>query len=89
MMAYGGVDVETLVEGEWSASRPCRFTPGERTPGTHVLRCWVDPRAGLDDVEKRKFLILLVLELRHLDHRSRSQSLYRLRYPGSCSSSSS
>jgi hypothetical protein len=40
----------------------------------------VDPRAGLDDVEKRKFLILLGLELRLLG----SQSLYRLSYPGSC-----
>jgi hypothetical protein len=36
----------------------------------------VDPRAGLDDVEHRKFLTLPGLELR-------SQSLYRLRYPGS------
>ena len=24
----------TLDGGEWSTSRPCRFTPGERTPGT-------------------------------------------------------
>jgi hypothetical protein len=40
----------------------------------------VDPRAGLDGVEKRKFLPLPGLELWPLD---RSQSLYRLRYPGS------
>jgi hypothetical protein len=25
-----------------------RFTPGERTPGTHWTGGWVDPRAGLD-----------------------------------------
>jgi hypothetical protein len=44
----------------------------------------VDPRAGLDDVEKRKFLTLPGLELRPLRGPARSQSLYRLRYPGSC-----
>jgi hypothetical protein len=44
---------------------------------------WVGPRAGLDDVEKRKFLTLPELELRPLVHRARSQSLYRLSYPGS------
>jgi hypothetical protein len=42
----------------------------------------VDHRVDLDDVEKRKFLTLLGLELRHLDHPARSQSLYRVRYPG-------
>jgi hypothetical protein len=41
----------------------------------------VDPRAGLDDVEKRKFLILQGLELRPLGRPALSQSLYRLRYP--------
>jgi hypothetical protein len=24
-----------IVGGEWSASRPCRFAPAERAPGTH------------------------------------------------------
>jgi hypothetical protein len=41
----------------------------------------VDPRTDLDDVEKRKFLALLGLELRPLGRPARSQSLYRLRYP--------
>jgi hypothetical protein len=45
-----------LSGGEWSASRPCRLTPGERAPGIHWIGGWVGPRAGLDDVEKRKFL---------------------------------
>jgi hypothetical protein len=38
----------------------------------------VDPRAGLDDVEKRKFLTLPELELRPLSCPGYSQSLYRL-----------
>jgi hypothetical protein len=62
MKAYGGVDVQiqifltsALVGGEWSTSRSGRFTPGERAPGTHWIGGWVDLRAGLDDLEKRKF----------------------------------
>jgi hypothetical protein len=39
-----------LVGGEWSALRPAHFTPGERTPGTHWIVVWVDPRTVLDDV---------------------------------------
>jgi hypothetical protein len=42
---------------------------------------WVGPRTGLDDVEKRKFLILPGLELRPLGRPARSHSLYRPRYP--------
>jgi hypothetical protein len=41
-------------------------------------------RTGLEDVEKRKFMTLLGLELRPLGHPAHSQSLYRLSYPGSC-----
>jgi hypothetical protein len=41
-----------------------------------------DPTAGLDDVEKKKFLTLPGLELRPLGRPARSQSLFRLRYPG-------
>jgi hypothetical protein len=37
--------------GEWSASRPYRFTPG-----THSIGDWVDPGIGLNAVEKRKAL---------------------------------
>jgi hypothetical protein len=43
----------------------------------------VDPRAGLDDLEKRRFLTLPGLELRSLSRRARSQSPYRIRYLGS------
>jgi hypothetical protein len=73
MKAYGGVDVEihifltsALVGGEWSASRLGRFTSGDRAPGTHWIGGWVDPRAGLDDLEKREFFTLPRLELRPL-----------------------
>jgi len=44
----------TLDGGEWSASRTGRFIPRERTPGTHWIRGWVVPRAGLNAVVKRK-----------------------------------
>jgi hypothetical protein len=90
MKTYGGVDVQihvfltsTLAGGEWSALRPGRFTPGERAPGTHWIGGWMGPRAGLGDVEKRKFLTMPGLELRLLGLPACSQSLYRLHYPGS------
>jgi hypothetical protein len=47
-----------LVRGEWSASRPGRFTPGERAPGAHWIEGLVNPWAGMDDMEEWKFLIL-------------------------------
>jgi hypothetical protein len=40
--------------GKWSASCPCCFTPRERAPHTHWIGGWVDPRAILDMVIKRK-----------------------------------
>jgi hypothetical protein len=56
MKAYWGVEVYLHVfltsvpdGGEWSASRPGRFTPGEKAAGTHWIGGWVGPRAGLDD----------------------------------------
>jgi hypothetical protein len=33
---------------------PGRFTPGEIASGTHRIGGWVEPRAGLDAVKKRK-----------------------------------
>jgi hypothetical protein len=87
MKAYVGVNVQihifltsALVRGEWSASRPGRFTPEPLYP---LDRRWVGPRAGLDDVEKRKILLQTGLKLRPLGRPARSQSLYRLSYPGS------
>jgi hypothetical protein len=60
----------------------CRFTPREKAPGTHWIEGSVGPRANLDDVETRKFLTLPRLEIIPLGRPARSQSLYRLTYPG-------
>jgi hypothetical protein len=53
MKAYGGMDVHihdfltsALVGSEWSASRLCRFTLGQRAPGTHWIGGWVGTKAG-------------------------------------------
>jgi hypothetical protein len=88
MKAYGGVDVQihilltsALVGGEWSASRPCRFTPGERTPATHCIEAKWTPEPVW--TTWRKFLALPRLELRPLGRPARSRSLHRLRYPDS------
>jgi hypothetical protein len=88
MKAYGGVDVwihifltSALAGGEWSASRPCLFTPKERPSGTHWTGGWMDHRASPDNMEKWKFLPPLGLELWPLGHPALSQSQYRLHYP--------
>jgi hypothetical protein len=47
-----------LVGGQWSASHPSCSTPGEGAYSTHWIGGWVGPRAGFDDMEKRKFLAL-------------------------------
>jgi hypothetical protein len=72
------------VSGQFHA--PAALPPGERASRTHWIGGiggWVGPRARLDVVAKRKFLTLPVLELRPVGRSARSQSLYRLRYPGS------
>jgi hypothetical protein len=88
MKAYGVVDVHihdfltsALVGVEWSAHALTVLPPGKeaRYPLDRRLS---DPRTDLDNVEKRKFFTLLGLELRHLGRPARSQSPYRLRYPG-------
>jgi hypothetical protein len=87
MWGSGGIDhillTSALAGGGWSAPRPGRFTLEEKTLDTRWIGGWVGPRAGMDDGEKRKFLPPLGIELRPLDCSARSQSIYRLRYPGS------
>jgi hypothetical protein len=53
MKTYRGVDSFT----------PLPLYPRERALGTHFIGGWVDPRVGLDDMEKWKFLTLSGLEL--------------------------
>jgi hypothetical protein len=47
----------TLYGGEWSSSRPSRFTPV-----THWIRGCVGPRTGLDAMQKRKVVSLPGIE---------------------------
>jgi hypothetical protein len=86
MKAHGGVDVQihvwltsALVRGEWLASRPGRFTPGEKVPGTHWIGGSVDLTANLDDMETWTFLTLPGHELRTLSRPDHSQLLHGLR----------
>jgi hypothetical protein len=58
-----------LVGGEWLASWPDRVIPGEIATVTHSKGSWVGPRAGLDEVEKGKFLTLSGLELQFVASR--------------------
>jgi hypothetical protein len=77
MKAYGGMDVQIhIFVTSALAGKVLRYPLDRRLVG---------PRVSLDDVEKRKFLNLPGLELRPLGRSARSQSLYRLRYPGSLS----
>jgi hypothetical protein len=41
-----------LVGSKWSASRPGRFTLGERDRSNHWKGGWVDPEVSLDDIVK-------------------------------------
>jgi hypothetical protein len=57
---------------------PRQLYPRVRASGTHWIRGWVGPRAGLDDMEKTKFLTPLGNELLYIGRPTRSQSLYLL-----------
>jgi hypothetical protein len=85
MKAYEGVDalihiflLSALVGDEWSISHPGHLTPREGAPNTCWIGGWVDPRAGLDNMEKTKLLPLTGLELWPPGRSARSQSLYQL-----------
>jgi hypothetical protein len=59
---------------------PCCITPGERAHSTHWTKGWVSPRTGVDNVERRKILPLLGLELQPLHCPACSQSLQWVHY---------
>ena len=55
---------------------PAALPPGKR-PGTHFIGGWVGPRVGVDGCGK-----LARTGIRSPDRPVRSESLYRLSYPG-------
>jgi hypothetical protein len=68
-----------LFGGEWSASRPCRFIPGDRAPGTHWIGGWMGPQKWSGLRREEKILELQPgLELQPLGRPARSQLLHRL-----------
>jgi hypothetical protein len=74
----------SLDGGQWSASRPSRFTPRERASCTHWIVGWVGPRAGPYTVVKRKIpSSRWESNPRSSNRPTLSHSLYRLSYPGS------
>jgi hypothetical protein len=52
------LSISALAGNEWSTSPPRRFNPLERATCAHWVGGWVDPRADLDGVEKRKIFTL-------------------------------
>jgi hypothetical protein len=75
--------ISTLDRRGGSVSRTGRFTPRERAPDTHYTHC-TGPRADVEAVWKRKTpSSCQELNPDHQDRPARSQSLYRLSYPGS------
>jgi hypothetical protein len=47
--------------GEWSASRPARFTHRERAPGTHWIGGLTGPRAVLDAMDDIGIIIIIII----------------------------
>jgi hypothetical protein len=67
--------------GEWSASRPGHFIPGERAPRTHWIGGWVGLRADLGRCGEEKHR--LSCRGSNPGRPTCNLSVYRLRYPGS------
>jgi hypothetical protein len=81
--SVGIVTGDSEIGGGVVSFTPRPLYPRGRSPGTHWIGGWLYPRGGLEEVEKRKLWTLSRLELRPLGRPARSQSLNRLRYPGS------
>jgi hypothetical protein len=75
-LSYGTASDIGIRWDEWSVSRPGRFTPRERAPGTHLIGGCVGSRAVLYAVEKRK-------DLDPAENRTRSVRPVPHRYPDS------
>jgi hypothetical protein len=50
--------ISALDGNDWSASRLCLFTPGEKAPGTHYIGSCANYRASLGATEKKKSPLL-------------------------------
>jgi hypothetical protein len=64
MKIYGRVHVKlqdfstlTVDGGEWSASRPVRWTPKGKALGPYGIGSWVGPNASLDTMKKCHLLL--------------------------------
>jgi hypothetical protein len=78
---YSSIILDLGTRWRWMVSfTPRPFYLLEKSP-RDPLGEWVDPRAGLDSVQKRRFFLLPGIE-----PRQSSSSLYRLSYPNSRSS---
>jgi hypothetical protein len=87
MKAFGGVDSRPSFLHLGTSLTLCvqlytlgALTPRRKASGTERIRGSVGPWAGLDDTKKLLFFNLPCLKLQSFGRRSRSQSLYRLRY---------
>ena len=76
----GGIPILSLTSAlDWVGGKrhaPADLPPGKRS-GTHCIGCWVGLRAGLDGCGKSR-----PTGIRSPDRPARSESLYRLSYPG-------
>jgi hypothetical protein len=64
MTACEGMEVQlhtkltyALDGGKWSTSYP--LTPGERSSGTHYVWGWIEPRADVEGMKKKKIIYFL------------------------------
>jgi hypothetical protein len=87
-MGRGGCIDPRFLDLDTSWKWAVRFTPRPLYPRYPLVGGRVGPRAGLDDMEKWKFLTLLRLELRIVGRPVDGQSQRKLRYRRSSTESS-
>jgi hypothetical protein len=78
MKKYGEVDIyihvfltSVLLAGGWLLHVPAALTLGETAPVTHCIGECVGLKIGLDDLERRKILLLQGPKLRPFGHPAR------------------